>query len=173
MKALLIILILLTALILGVAIGVRCHRRLAKKQASPKISELPYIPEDAVLNSLNWGQSSSNEYECFAFDLNRDENSRRLSGRYTDPEGGSRSACESVPLSDGQLKSIENCLRDGTLRGYKERRAGENVCDEADSLLCVGWLLPDGSVISMKYNGMGEKELFELLKSFLMIRFAG
>ena len=63
MKALLIILILLSALILGVAIGVRCHRRLAKKQALPKIS--------------------------------------------------------------------------------------------------------DGSVISMKYNGMGEKKLFELLKSFL------
>lgn len=41
------------------------------------------------------------------------------------------------------------------------------MCDESDSLLCVGWLLPDGSVISMKYNGMGEKELFELLKSFL------
>ena len=39
--------------------------------------------------------------------------------------------------------------------------------DEADSLLCVGRLLPDGSVISMKYNGMREKELFELLKSFL------
>ena len=56
MKALLIILILLTALILGVAIGVQCHRRLAKKQASPKISELPHIPEDAVLNSLNRGQ---------------------------------------------------------------------------------------------------------------------
>lgn len=55
MKALLIILILLSALILGVAIGVRCHRRLAKKQASPKISELPNIPEDAVLNSLNRG----------------------------------------------------------------------------------------------------------------------
>ena len=50
MKALLIILILLTALILGVATGVRCHRRLAKKQASPKVSELPHIPEDAVLN---------------------------------------------------------------------------------------------------------------------------
>lgn len=56
MKALLIILILLTALILGVAIGVRCHRRLAKKQASPKISELPHIPEGVVLNSLNRGQ---------------------------------------------------------------------------------------------------------------------
>lgn len=56
MKALLIILILLTAFILGVAIGVRCYRRLAKKQASPKISELPHIPEDAVLNSLNRGQ---------------------------------------------------------------------------------------------------------------------
>ncbi|HCX46647.1 MAG TPA: hypothetical protein DHF18_06020 [Ruminococcaceae bacterium] len=39
--------------------------------------------------------------------------------------------------------------------------------DEADSLLCAGRLLSDGSVISMKYNGMGEKELFELLKSFL------
>ncbi len=98
MKALLIILILLSALILGVAAGVRCHRRLAKKQASPKISELPHIPEDAVLNSLNRGQ---------------------------------------------------------------------RLYDEADSLLCAGRLLPDGSVISMKYNGMGEKELFELLKSFL------
>lgn len=98
MKALLIILILLTALILGVAIGVRCHRRLAKKQASPKISELPHIPE--------------------------------------------------LTASTGD-------------------RGGENVYDEADSLLCVGRLLSNGSVISVKYNGMGEKELFELLKSFL------
>lgn len=56
MKALLIILILLSAPILVVAIGVRCHRRLAKEQASPKISELPHIPEGAVLNSLNRGQ---------------------------------------------------------------------------------------------------------------------
>lgn len=56
MKALLINLILLSALILGVAIGVRCYRRLAKKQASSKISELPHIPEGAVLNSLNRGQ---------------------------------------------------------------------------------------------------------------------
>lgn len=48
--------ILLSALILGVAAGVRCHRRLAKKQTSPKIFELPHIPEDAVLNSLNRGQ---------------------------------------------------------------------------------------------------------------------
>jgi hypothetical protein len=55
MKALLIILILLSVLILGVAIGVRCHRRLAKKQALPKISELPHIPEGAVLDSLNRG----------------------------------------------------------------------------------------------------------------------
>lgn len=55
MKALLIILILLATLILGVATGVRCHRRLAKKQALPKISELPHIPEDAVLDSLNRG----------------------------------------------------------------------------------------------------------------------
>ena len=39
--------------------------------------------------------------------------------------------------------------------------------DEADSLFCVGRLLSDGSVISMKYNGMGVIELFELLKSFL------
>lgn len=39
--------------------------------------------------------------------------------------------------------------------------------DEADSLLCVGRLLSDGSVISVKYNGMGEKELCELLESFL------
>lgn len=51
MKALLIILILLTALILGVATGVRCHRRLAKKQASPKISELPHIPEALCLTA--------------------------------------------------------------------------------------------------------------------------
>ena len=50
MKALLIILILLTALMFGAATGVRCHRRLAKKQALPKISELPHIPEDVVLN---------------------------------------------------------------------------------------------------------------------------
>ena len=56
MNALLIILILLATLMFGVATGVQCHRRLAKKQASPKNSELPHIPEGAVLNSLNRGQ---------------------------------------------------------------------------------------------------------------------
>ena len=71
MKALLTILILHSVLLLGVAIGVRCYRRLAKKQASPKISELPHIPEDAVLNSLNRGQGRermcmTKQTVCFA-----------------------------------------------------------------------------------------------------------
>lgn len=91
MKALLIILILLATLILGVAIGVRCHRRLAKKQASRKSPSCHISP---------------------------------------------RTLCLTASTGD---------------------RGGENVYDEADSLLCVGRLLPDGSVISMKYNGMGEK----------------
>ena len=56
MNALLIILILLTALILGVAVGGRSDRRLAEKRAGPEKSERPQRPEGAVLNSLSRGQ---------------------------------------------------------------------------------------------------------------------
>ena len=36
-----------------------------KKEIPPIRTGLPEIPYDAVLYSLNWGQSASNEYECF------------------------------------------------------------------------------------------------------------
>ena len=82
------------------------RRRDGPPCSSPKF-ELPDIPESAALNSLNWGQSSSNEYECFSFDLNRDENLYKLSGRYVDPESGGRIDLEDVLLNDEQLKSVE------------------------------------------------------------------
>ncbi len=43
-----------------------------KKEIPPIRTGLPEIPDDAVLHSLNWGQSASNEYECFVFNLSRD-----------------------------------------------------------------------------------------------------
>ncbi len=60
--------------------------RRAKEKHIPAVSAEPQrIPDGAWLISLNWCQSSSNEYECFAFDLNRDGSSFRLSGRFADP----------------------------------------------------------------------------------------
>ena len=60
--------------------------RRDKEKHSPAVSAEPQrIPDGAWLISLNWCQSSSNEYECFAFDLNRDGSSFRLSGRFADP----------------------------------------------------------------------------------------
>ena len=179
MKALPIILMLLMFFggLIAVVTGVRHNRRPARNRITdgndkkglipPPKSEMPGIPESAVLNSINWGQSSSNEYECFAFDLNRDEDSCKLSGRYTDPEGGRRTDLEDVPLSDEQLKSVEKILKSGRFRCYTERILEDNVYDEADSLLCAGWRLSDGSVISVKYNGIAAQELFEVLKLLL------
>ena len=174
------VLILLTVFILGIAavvVFVRHNRRCAKdritdgngmnRHDSPGKSGLHDIPESAVLNSLNWGQSSSNEYECLTFDVNRDTNSCKLSGRYTDPESDRRTDIENIPLSDKQLKDLERHLKCGIFRGYTDRVPDENVYDEPDSLLCVGWRLSDGNVISVKYNGTEEKTLFELLKLFL------
>ena len=74
--------------------------RGGKGKHTPTVSAAPQIiPDGARLISLNWCRSSSNEYECFAFDLNRDGSSCRLSGRFADPEGGWRT--ETVPLDDG------------------------------------------------------------------------
>ena len=162
---------------IAVIAGVRCNRRSAGNRIvngdgmngfiSSEKSGLPYIPEGAVLNSLNWGQSSSNEYECFVFDLNRDANSCKLSGRFTDPEGDGGTELEEVLLSDEQLKSVERILKSGKFRCYTERIPEDTVYDEASSLLCTGWRLSDGSVITVKYNGMAAKELFEVLKLLL------
>ena len=61
--------------------------RGGKGKHTPAVSAAPQIiPDGARLISLNWCRSSSNEYECFAFDLNRDGSSCRLSGRFADPE---------------------------------------------------------------------------------------
>ena len=96
----------------------------------PAVSAAPQrIPDGARLISLNWCRSSSNEYECFAFDLNRDGSSCRLSGRFVDPEGGGRTEAEEVPLDDGRLKSIEGCLKSGGFRVCGEREPEEGVYD--------------------------------------------
>ena len=82
--------------------------RRDKEKHTPAVSAAPQrIPDGARLISLNWCRSSSNEYECFAFNLNRDGNSCRLSGWFVDPESGGRTDAEDVILDDGQLKSIE------------------------------------------------------------------
>ena len=66
--------------------GRRRTGRSGKGKHIPAVSAEPRrIPDGAWLISLNWCQSSSNEYECFAFDLNRDGSSFRLSGRFADP----------------------------------------------------------------------------------------
>ena len=52
-----------------------------KKEIPPIRTGLPEIPYDAVLYSLNWGQSASNEYECFVFNLSCDEDGCYISGK--------------------------------------------------------------------------------------------
>lgn len=176
----LLILILFTFFVLDITAVIICMRSsrhsarntiidgdVTDRPVPPRKFELPDIPESAALNSLNWGQSSSNEYECFSFDLNRDENSYKLSGRYVDPESGRRIDLEDVLLNDEQLKSVEKILKSGKFRCYTERISENNVYDEADSLLSAGWRLSDGSIISVKYNGIAAKELFKVLKVLL------
>ena len=53
-----------------------------KKEIPPIRTGLPEIPYDALLYSLNWGQSASNEYECFVFNLSCDEDGCYISGKY-------------------------------------------------------------------------------------------
>ena len=146
--------------------GCRRTGRSGKGKHIPAVSaELQRIPDGAWPISLNWCRSSSNEYECFAFDLNRDGSSCRLSGRFADPEGGWRT--EAVPLDDGRLKSIECCLKSGGFRVCGEREPEDGVYDGVSGMLCAGWRLPDGSTVPVRYSGRGEEELFGLLKLFL------
>ena len=141
--------------------------RGGKGKHTPTVSAAPQIiPDGARLISLNWCRSSSNEYECFAFDLNRDGSSCRLSGRFADPEGGG-GRTEAVPLDDSRLKSIEGCLKSGGFRVCGEREPEDGVCDGVSGMLCAGWRLPDGSTVPVRYSGRGEEELFGLLKLFL------
>ena len=142
--------------------------RSGKGKHTPAVSAAPQrIPDGAWLISLNWCRSSSNEYECFAFDLNRDGNSCRISGWFVDPESGGRTDAEDVLLDDGQLKNIEGCLKSGGFRVCGEREPEDGVCDGVSGMLCAGWRLPDGSTVPVRYSGRGEEELFGLLKLFL------
>ncbi len=133
----------------------------------PRNLSCQIFQESAALNSLNWGQSSSNEYECFSFDLNRDENSTNSPGAMSIRRVAGGLIFEDVLLNDEQLKSVEKILKSGKFRCYTERISENNVYDEADSLLSAGWRLSDGSIISVKYNGIAAKELFKVLKVLL------
>ena len=131
------------------------------------VDPIPTIPADAELYSLNWGQSSSNEYECFVFNLSCDEDGCYISGKYVVPENDRHIERENVPLINEQWHSIERCLR-GCRHGPPQVRHGnEAIYDETGSCLSVCWKTADGGSISVKYDGSGEKALCELLKSFL------
>ena len=148
--------------------GCRRTGRSGKGKHIPAVSAEPQrIPDGAWLISLNWCRSSSNEYECFAFDLNRDGNSCRISGWFVDPEIGGRTDAEAVLLDDGQLKRIEGCLKSGGFRVCGEREPEEGVYDGVSGMLCADRRLPDGSTVPVRYSGRGEKELLGLLKLFL------
>ena len=76
------------------------------------VDPIPTIPADAELYSLNWGQSASNEYECFVFNLSRDEDGCYISGKYVVSENDRHTEREAVPLTDEQWHSIERSLRE-------------------------------------------------------------
>ena len=157
MKLLLVILLALLALTVTI-LGM-------ENPFPPERNELPVIPGDAALNSLSWGQSASNEYECFVFDLHRGEDGHTISGKYLDPDGDLRVSREGLPLTDEQRLRIEQCLSEPHC-AYAEP-AGDEVYDETSSLLSVSWYLSDGTLLSTKYDGRGESELLTLLKTIL------
>lgn len=133
----------------------------------PIDAELPEIPEDAVLCSLNWGQSASNEYESFRFDLTQEDADCLLSGRYVDPENDRVVEAENVRLSGEDRQRIAQCLRDGDHTTLPAHTDDETVYDETRSSLAVCWITADSSRISAKYDGRGEDTLAALLKSLL------
>ena len=133
----------------------------------PIDTELPEIPEDAVLCSLNWGQSASNEYESFRFDLTQEDADCLLSGRYVDPENDRVVEAENVRLSGEDRQRIAQRLRDGDHTTLPAHTDDETVYDETRSSLAVCWITADGSRISAKYDGRGEDTLAALLKSLL------
>ena len=138
-----------------------------KKEILPIRTGLPEIPDDAVLYSLNWGQSASNEYECFVFNLSRDEDGCYISGKYVVPENDRHIKSEDVPLTDEQWHGIEQCLRECRHSPPPIQHDNEAIYDETGSCLSVCWKTADGGSISAKYDGRKEKALCELLKSLL------
>ena len=138
-----------------------------KKEIPPIRTGLPEIPYDAVLYSLNWGQSASNEYECFVFNLSCDEDGCYISGKYVVPENDRHIKREDVPLINEQWHSIERCLWGCRHSPPQVRHGNEAIYDETDSCLSVCWKTADGGSISVKYDGRKEKALCELLKSLL------
>ena len=136
-----------------------------KKEIPPIRTGLPEIPDDAVLYSLNWGQSASNEYECFAFDLTRDDGTLSLSGSCVDPKSGKYKTRENLRLTEEQWSVIAQCLREYRHSSPPIRNDNETIYDETGSSLSVCWKTADGGSMSVKYDGRGEKVLCELLKS--------
>ena len=176
-KVLIIILSVILILCAAGAAGVLLRRNSAmikimdwhgkKKEITPIRTGLPEVPDDAVLYSLNWGQSASNEYECFAFNLSHDEDGCYISGKYVVPENDRHIEREDVPLTDEQWHSIEQCLRECRHSLPPVRHDNEAIYDETGSTLSVCWKTAGGGSISVKYDGRSEKALCELLKSLL------
>ena len=91
-----------------------------KKEIPPIRTRLPEIPYDAVLYSLNWGQSASNEYECFVFNLSCDEDGCYISGKYVVPENDDTSSVRMSRLSmnNGIVSSGVSGVADTVLPRY-------------------------------------------------------
>ena len=82
----------------------------------PDDTELPGIPMDAALLSLNWSQSAMSFAECFHFDLAAEDSGYVISGECADPENGERVERENAPLTAEDWAKVEQCLRDGEHR---------------------------------------------------------
>ena len=133
----------------------------------PDDTELPGIPMDAALLSLNWSQSAMSFAECFHFDLAAEDSGYVISGECADPENGERVERENAPLTAEDWAKVEQCLRDGEHRAKTELPEGVEVCDAASSTLSVTWRTTEGDTVSTVYNGEYESELRELLTALL------
>ena len=125
-----------------------------KRNAAPS---LPVIPADAALLSLDWTQTGGESAEgAFAFTLTSEN------GAYTLSDGEN-----SISLTDGQRRQVEQTLRAGAHAAPVELPEGVEALDAVESTLSVTWRTADGETVSAVYDGQRESALRELLTGFL------
>ena len=132
------------------------HRQAAAHRRNAA-QTLPVIPADAVLLSLDWTQTGGESAEgAFVFTLTSENGAYTLS----DEEN-------SISLTDGQRRQVEQTLRAGEHTAPVELPEGVEVLDAVESTLSVTWRTADGEAVSAVYDGQRETALRELLAGFL------
>lgn len=123
------------------------------------------IKEDAVLESLYWGQTGMSYYECFSFGIWQDDGEYFINVESFLPGIEERVCFENVPISEEQWQKAEKYIQGRDFRVYRPTAPG--VLDATESSMAINYY-ENGEKKSANVSGINNYELREIIESIAL-----